>query len=62
MVLRELIEVIDSDTLINVQENYNEVFDGTPLDAIEELRVNQLTKPLKAVWYSKVYNRLMIEI
>ena len=62
MVLRELIEVIDADTYINVQENYNEVFDGCPLDAKEDLRESQLTKSLKAVWYSKVYNRLMIEI
>lgn len=62
MILRDLIEVIDADTLINVQENYKEVFDGCPLDAIENLKTNQLSKPLKAVWYSKVYNRLMIEI
>ena len=61
MTLKDLISVLDVDTQINVAENYKEVFDGRYAE-YGDLTEAQLQKPVKVVWYSQFYNRIMIEI
>ena len=61
MILKELIAVLDVDTQINVSESYKEIFDGRYAE-YGGLTEAQLNKPVKVVWMSKVYNRIMIEI
>ena len=59
MTLKSLIDVIDGDTVIIVQYQYEHIFNGFP-DEFTILEHNE--KVVKGIWYSKLNSALMIEI
>ena len=62
--LYALLKLLDGDTQIQISLKNKEIYDGYSRD-YKEITVNNihLTRyEIKAIWYSKVYNRLMIEL
>lgn len=60
MKLSELLELIDRDTNICVQYKYTDLHQGkridyTPVPEVAERKVS-------AIWYSPIYNCIMIEV
>lgn len=62
MTLKDLINIIDGDTLIGVQEGFSDVFEGYPRDAETELKENVLNKAVKSLYYSKIRSLIVIEV
>ena len=63
MKLIDLLNVIDGDMSVNITVEYREVFDGVLNNHYypQELKVKILEREVKSVWYSKIYERIMIE-
>lgn len=59
--LKDLIAVLDVDTHITITAtiNYKEIYDGFPRDFNEK---SYELFHVKAVWFSKIHNSLMIEL
>ena len=59
MTLKSLIDVLDADTMFTVQKNHEDVFNGLPDEFTASVYDDH---EVKAVWYSRLYTSLMIEI
>lgn len=59
MTLQQLINVLDADTYFTVVHDYEDIFKGVP-DEFDKAEYNVYV--VKVVWFSKIYNTLMIEI
>ena len=67
MRLKDLIKVLDVDSKIMVTESGKDLFDGVVISFYEGgdeqgLKAESFEKEVKAIWYSTVYSRIMIEI
>lgn len=62
MTLKDLIVVIDGDTLLAVQDGFSDVFDGYPRDAEEEIPPKHLKREVKALYNSTIRKALVIEL
>ena len=67
MLLKDLIKVLDVDSKILITESGKDLFDGVVLSFYEGgdeqgLKPESIEKEVKAIWYSTIYARIMIEI
>lgn len=62
MTLKDLINIIDGDTLLAVQNGFSDAFEGYPRDAETELHENVLNKRVRALYYSKIRSLIVIEV
>ena len=66
MILNDLIKVIDVDSKIMISENGKDLFDGIVLSLQEgetqSLKPGSFEKEVKSIWFSAIYNRIIIEI
>lgn len=61
MKLNDLLKVMDLDTKINIQQNYKEIYEGNVADCRGYTFIVNNPK-IKSVWYSTLYNAIMIEL
>lgn len=64
MILSDLINTLDFDQQINISFKNKEMYDG-PAREYKEIRYNDKNLSnckVKVIWFSRVYNRIMIEL
>lgn len=67
MLLRDLIKVLDGDSKILISESGTDLFDGVAMELHsggdeQGLKPESFEKAVKSLWYSTIYNRIMIDI
>ena len=59
MLVKELVSVIDGDTKIIITKSTEDIYDGY----VRNVNVQDVeNEKVKCVWYSTIYQRMMIEI
>ena len=61
MLLIDLLKVMDLDTRIDIEYNYETIYEGT----VEECRGYSFLEKgytVRSIWYSHIYNAIMIQI
>ena len=62
MTIQAFLDVLDPDTQIMVEYNYDTIFYGMRDEAIQHIEKFHQMLTIKAIWYSKLNNAIVLEI